>query len=321
MQDFRGKLAVVTGGGTGIGRELALALARAGANVAICDVFEDNLLAAKAACEAAATSGAKISATRCDVASEAQVLEFRDAVLRDHATDHIDLLFNNAGVGGGGSFIKDGREQWERTFNICWYGVYFSTRAFMPLLIASKEACIVNTSSINGIFAYERNGPHTAYAAAKFAVKGFSEALITDLRMNAPHVKVVLVMPGHIGTSIVANTLRTQGIREPKEMNAEEVAGLRLWLDARKVPHDVLSDDQVRALAQARFDSFRDTAPVSAAQAAAEMLAAVREGRWRVLIGDDAKLIDQRARENPDDLYEPAALEQIRAQVAALYKG
>src|ERR1700712_1897823 len=117
MQDFRGKLAVITGGGSGIGRELALALVRAGAHVAICDVFDDTLGEAKAACEAAAAAGARVSAHRCDVSDEAQVIAFRDAVMSTHATDHINLLFNNAGIAGGGSFIREERARWEQTFN------------------------------------------------------------------------------------------------------------------------------------------------------------------------------------------------------------
>ena len=315
MKDFRGKLAVITGAGTGIGRELALQLAAAGAHVAICDVFDDTLADAKAAIQAAAVSGVRVSAHRCDVADEAQVLAFRDAVLREHSTDHVELLFNNAGVGGGGSFIKDARVTWERTFNVCWFGVYYCTRAFLPLLIASKEACLINTSSINGIFAVDRNGPHTAYCSAKFAVKGFSEALITDLRVNAPHVSIVLVMPGHIGTSIVANTLRTQGIKQPRDMTGEEVVGLRLWLGARGTNVDQMSDDQVRDIVQKNFDSFRDNAPLSGAQAAEQILEAVRTGKWRLLVGEDAKFLDREAREHPDELYDPQFLEQLRARV------
>ena len=257
----------------------------------------------KQACEAA-SSGNKVSAHRCDVALEADVLAFRDAVLREHATDHVELLFNNAGVAGGGSFIKDAREQWERTFNVCWFGVYHCTRAFLPLLIASQKACIINVSSINGIFAVDRSGPHTAYSTAKFAVKGFSEALLSDLRLNAPHVSLLLVMPGQIGTSIVTNTLRAHGFKEPKQMTAAELGGLRLWLTARNVPHDTLTDEEVRQVAQARFDEFRDTAPLSPAQAAEQILSAVHSGRWRLLVGEDAKLIDQVARENPEGLYD-----------------
>jgi NAD(P)-dependent dehydrogenase (short-subunit alcohol dehydrogenase family) len=318
MQDLRGKLAVVTGAGSGIGRELALQLSRAGASVAICDVFEDSLAETKAACEAVLAPSMKVSAHRCDVTSEAQVLEFRDAIKREHKTEHVELLFNNAGVAGGGSFIKDPRAQWERTFNVCWFGVYFCSRAFLPLLIASERACIVNVSSINGIFALDPNGPHTAYSAAKFAVKGFSEALLSDLRVHAPHVSLLLVMPGHIGTAIVTNTLRSHGITEPKNMTPEELPTLRRWLDARNVPHATLSDEQVRDLLQARFDSFRNTAPLSAAQAAEQILDAVWSGRWRLLVGKDAELIDKFARESPEQLYEPARLTQLMTELMRL---
>jgi NAD(P)-dependent dehydrogenase (short-subunit alcohol dehydrogenase family) len=114
------------------------------------------------------------------------------------------MLFNNAGIGGGGSFLVDDRAEWERTFGVCWFGVYYCSRAFMPLLVASDEGYIVNTSSVNGFWAsLGPNIAHTAYSAAKFAVKGFSEALINDLRVNAPHVKVAVVMPGHIGVHCV----------------------------------------------------------------------------------------------------------------------
>jgi NAD(P)-dependent dehydrogenase (short-subunit alcohol dehydrogenase family) len=315
MDDFRGKLAVITGAGSGIGRELALQLVRAGAHVAICDVYEDSLADARAACEAAAASGVRVSTHVCDVASEAQVLAFRDAALRAHGREHIELLFNNAGVGGGGSFINDARANWERTFNVCWYGVYFCARAFLPLLIASPEGCIVNISSINGIVALDPNGPHTAYSSAKFAVKGFSEALLIDLRVHAPHVSLVLVMPGHIGTSIFANTLRSQGIKQPKDMNDAEVSTIRAWMKRRNIPDAGLTDQQVRDGGQAMVDSFRDNAPVSAAQAAELILRAVREKRWRLLIGEDARFLDQMAREHPEELYDLEFLKRIREEM------
>lgn len=162
--------------------------------------------------EAVATAGARITTHVCDVSDERQVLVFRDAVAAEHASGHVNLLLNNAGIGGGGSFVNGERAEWERTFNVCWYGVYFCTRAFLPLLVASDEGCIGNTSSVNGFWA--SLGPsvsHTAYRSAKFAVVGFTEALITDLRLNAPHVKAVLVMPGHIGTSILFNSAKVLG--------------------------------------------------------------------------------------------------------------
>jgi NAD(P)-dependent dehydrogenase (short-subunit alcohol dehydrogenase family) len=102
--------------------------------------------------------------------------------------------------------IAHERSEWERTFNICWFGVYYCTRAFLPMMLKADKGHIVNTSSVNGFWAsIGPSVPHTAYCAAKFAVKGFTEALMTDLRLNAPHIKCSVVMPGHIGTDIVVN--------------------------------------------------------------------------------------------------------------------
>ena len=110
---------------------------------------------------------------------------------------------------------------------MCWGGVYGGTRAFMPMLLASDEGHVVNTSSVNGFWASLGPAfPHTAYSAAKFAVKGFTEALITDFRINAPHLKASVVMPGHIGTSIVINSFKFFG-RDPKELTAEQIALIR----------------------------------------------------------------------------------------------
>jgi NAD(P)-dependent dehydrogenase (short-subunit alcohol dehydrogenase family) len=313
MQDFRGKLAAITGAGSGIGRELALQLAGAGADIAICDLFEDALAATKAACEQVAP-GVRVSTHRCDVSDEAQVIMFRDAVLAEHATDHVELLFNNAGVSGGGSFVHDYRASWDRVFAVCWFGVYYCTRAFMPHLIKSREACLINVSSINGTFAIDSNGPHTAYSTAKFAVKGFTESLVTDLLYNAPHVSVVLVMPGHVGTSIAMNTLRSQGLHEPKDMSEPEIAAMRAWMTVRKIPHETLSDDQVRAMLQKRFEGFKDLAPTSAASAAQQILEAVKTKKWRLLVGDDAKFLDKAAREHPDELYEPEFVAKLKAR-------
>jgi NAD(P)-dependent dehydrogenase (short-subunit alcohol dehydrogenase family) len=131
------------------------------------------------------------------------VLAFAEAVTRDLETDHIDLLFNNAGIGTlGGSFVDGDRAEWDKTFDVCWYGVYYCTRAFLPLLRKADEGHIVNTSSVNGFWASN----NTAYSTAKFAVKGFTEALINDLSLNAPHIKCSVVMPGRIGTDIIANS-------------------------------------------------------------------------------------------------------------------
>ena len=200
MEDFSGKIAVVTGGGTGMGRALVRQLVAEGCHVATCDIIEENLAETLELAKADAAQGVRITGWRCDVASEEDVIAFRDHVAEALETEHINLLFNNAGIGGGGSFVEGSREEWERTFNICWFGVYYTARAFRDMLLASDEGHMVNTSSVNGFRAsLGGNIPHTAYSAAKFAVKGFSEALINDFRFNAPHLKVSVVMPGHGG--------------------------------------------------------------------------------------------------------------------------
>jgi len=305
MNNFTGRLAVVTGAGTGMGRELALQLATEGCHVAFCDVIVENLRETEHLCKESAPEGTRVSAHECDVADESQVLAFRDAVLEAHATDHVNLLFNNAGVGGGASFLNSEREEWDRTFAICWGGVYNCSRAFLPLLVASDEGYIVNTSSVNGFWASLGPGiPHTAYSAAKFAVKGFTEALITDLRVNAPHVKAAVVMPGHIGTSIAINSRIIHAGRTIDDMTADELAQMRTQMALMGRPVEGASDDEVRAAIRQRAEEFRDNAPLTAAQAATIILDAVRNDEWRVLVGEDAKAMDERVRANPEGAYE-----------------
>ncbi|MFM7120758.1 MAG: SDR family NAD(P)-dependent oxidoreductase [Gammaproteobacteria bacterium] len=323
MQDFNGRLAVVTGAGSGMGRELAVQLATAGCHLGLCDIalapLEDTRAAFLAAAAAAGLSGPSQSVTptvsihRCDVSSEAEMLAFRDAVIDAHNATCVHLLFNNAGIGGGGSFLLDDRSEWERTFGVCWYGVYFGARAFMPLLVAAPEAHIVNTSSVNGFWAtLGPNTAHTAYSAAKFAVKGFTEALINDCRLHAPHVKVSLVMPGHIGTSIGLNTNRVLRGHGALEMTAEEVAVARARMAARGAPVDNLPDDHIRAAVHQAGLDFRDKAPLTAAQAATIILDGVRAERWRILVGEDAKRLDAMVRAEPEAAYEVDFTERLR---------
>jgi NAD(P)-dependent dehydrogenase (short-subunit alcohol dehydrogenase family) len=299
MRSFAGKLAVVTGGGTGMGRELVLQLAAEGCEVATCDIHADTL--EKTGADA---SGAKVTTHVCDVSDESQVLAFRDAVVEQHATDHVDLLFNNAGIGGGGSFVAGERAEWERTFGVCWWGVYYCSRAFVPLLVASDDAYLINTSSVNGFWACLGPGvPHTAYSTAKFAVKGFSEALITDLAVNAPHVKVAVVMPGHIGTDIVSNSRRVHGGPDPDDMTAADVQVVRDEMTKRGFPTAGGSDDEIRNLIRMMGEGFKANAPVSAAQAATIILDGVRNDEWRILVGDDAYRLDESVRGDPRNAY------------------
>jgi NAD(P)-dependent dehydrogenase (short-subunit alcohol dehydrogenase family) len=308
MQDFAGKYAVITGGGTGMGRELARQLVAEGCNVAMCDVSADAMAEIKRLCEAEKLpQGLRITTHVADVSIEEHYIRFRDELIEQQKTDKIHLLFNNAGIAGGGSMITNSRAQWERTFNICWGGVYLGVRTFLPLLLKADEGHIVNTSSVNGFFALGGGGlPHTAYSAAKFAVKGFTEALITDLRLNAPHIKCSVVMPGHIGTSILSNTLVV--LNGTDRLTPEQLLQARRRMKARGLAVDTMSDEQVQTIAQDRARAFRDEAPVTAAQAAKIILDAVKAGQWRILIGDDAHKLDSWVRREPEQAYTPEAL-------------
>ncbi len=301
MQDFAGKIAVITGGGTGMGRELARALVAEGCSVALCDLSAETMAETRALCLDGAPQGTRVTTFVADVAIETQMNAFADAVRAEMETDRIHLLFNNAGIGGGGSFVVGDRAAWERTFNINFHGVLHGVRAFLPLLIAADAGHIVNTSSVNGFWASLGPGSmHTAYSAAKFAVKGFTEALISDLAVNAPHVHCSVVMPGHIGTEIAGNSIRMGGgYREIRARLAQ--AGMNA---------DMLSDEQIATAANA---NFRDTAPTSAAQAAAIILAGVKAGRWRLLVGSDAERLDAMVRADPEAAYTPEFAERWRA--------
>ena len=241
------------------------------------------------------------------------MLAFRDAVAKWRPA--VNLLFNNAGIGGGGSLLVDSRESWERTFGVCFYGVYYNCRAFMDLLVAADAAQIINTSSVNGFWAtIGPNTSHTAYSSAKFAVKGLTESLITDLRINAPHVKATLVMPGHIGTNIVINSGKLHG-NDPKEMTSEALDEVRKRMAANlKMDLSSVSDEDIRVAMIAQQEGFRDNAPTTAAQAADIILGAVRADQWRVLVGEDAVVLDEEVRRDPVSAYEPAFVDKLHAR-------
>src|ERR1700727_546172 len=288
MKDFAGKIAVITGGGTGMGRELARQLVAEGCNVAMCDISADAMAETRRLCEVERLpQGLRVTTHIADVSIEDELKRFRDEVGEQQATDKIHLLFNNAGIGGGGSLFTNTREQWERTFNICWGGVYFGVRTFLPMLLKAEEGHIVNTSSVNGFWASIGPGvSHTAYAAAKFAVKGFTEALITDLRLNAPHIKCSVVMPGHIGTSIVSNSRKVQSGTE--RLNPDDIVQARQRMKAAGIDTALMSDEDIQNVAVERARAFREEAPMTAAAAAKIIRDGVKAGRWRILVGADA---------------------------------
>ncbi|HXQ15590.1 MAG TPA: SDR family NAD(P)-dependent oxidoreductase [Caulobacteraceae bacterium] len=316
MKDFSGKIAVITGGGTGMGRELARQLVAEGCSVAMCDLSEANMAETARLCTQEAAQGAKVTTCIADVSIEDQINKFRDEVALGQDTDKIHLLFNNAGIGGGGSFVKAGRAEWEKTFNVCWGGVYYGCRAFLPMLMKADEAHIINTSSVNGFWA--SLGPqssHTAYSAAKFAVKGFTEALINDLKLNAPHVKCSVVMPGHIGTDIAINSRKVLTGSQAEGLSAETLEAARQQMAMMGVAADQLSDAQIEALVEEQGRRFRDDAPTTAAQAAKIILDGVKSDTWRILVGDDAHRMDEMVRADPAHAYEPGFFEQMVSNV------
>jgi NAD(P)-dependent dehydrogenase (short-subunit alcohol dehydrogenase family) len=318
MKDFAGKIAIITGGGTGMGRELARQLVAEGCNVAMCDISMSAMAETKRLCEVEKLpQGLRITTHVADVSDEAQLLRFRDEMAEQQETDKIHLLFNNAGIGGGGSLFTNTREQWEKTFGICWGGVYLGVRTFLPMLMKADEGHIVNTASVNGFWAsVGMLRSHTAYSAAKFAVKGFTEALIGDLRLNAPHIKCSVVMPGHIGTSIMSNSRKIQSGTDSDRLTDDEVAlarerlGMAGVVDAAK-----MSDEQVQAYAAELTRVFREEAPTSAAEAAKIILDGVKAERWRILVGNDAHQLDERVRQTPEQAYDLEFYQSFVAEV------
>src|SRR5580704_1606321 len=295
VDSFTGKLAVVTGGGSGIGRELVRQLAAQGCSVATCDLNPDSVAVSAATAWAAAPPGVRVTGHACDVSDEAQVQRFRDELLAEHASDHVDLVFSNAGIFGGGSFVKDSREEWERTFAINWWSVYYCARTFLPLLIASGDGVLVNTSSVAGFWATAGSGaPITAYCTSEFAIKGFSEALVEDLRSNAPQVRVVVAMPGVVNTDILANSRRALGLPAWEQLSDAQLlellpdAGRAALIAMGRLAEDFSADD-LRQLIPRLKTEFQDKG-FSAAQAATIILDGVRSGAWRILVGEEAKM-------------------------------
>ena len=304
MDSFEGRLAVVTGAGSGMGRELVRQLAAEGCSVAGCDVNEEAMAETVRLAEKDAEPGVRITGHVCDVSDEPSVERFRDEVLAEHETDHVNLLFNNAGVGGGGSFLTEHpRGLGAHLRHLLGRRVHVHAARSCRSSWPADAAHLVNTSSVNGFWAMLAPGiPHTAYSAAKFAVKGFSEALLEDLRLNAPHVKVSVVMPGHIGTDIVNNSRKVHGGDAP--LDADGLAQARADMAKRGVPVEAMDDDAVRSMIDMVGDLFRDSAPTSAAEAVVEILDGVKAGRWRILVGDDARTLDEHVRANPEAAYE-----------------
>ena len=254
MTVIRGAAAAVTGAASGIGRALALELAARGCDVALADRDEAGMQAVAA--EIAKAGARKVSLHRVDVAEPGQIEAFSQAAIAAHPG--LNILINNAGVALLGQFAEIDQAQMEWLMNINFWGVVHSTRAFLPHLSRQQEAHIVNLSSIFGIIAPPGQ---TAYSAAKFAVRGFSESLRHELKLAASPVRLSVVHPGGVATNIARNSRTGSGI----------------------------NDNARRAQSIERFDSFAKTTP---AAAALRIISGIEKSQPRILIGNDARFMD-----------------------------
>lgn len=261
MKDFRGKTAVITGAGSGMGRYLAVLLARAGANVAICDINEETLNGTAAMVR---QYNVALSLHVVDMGDMERIEALPDEVVAQHGS--VDLVFNNAGVTMGSSFAAMSEEDWDWVMNINLNGVVKASRVFLPLLKDRPEAAIINTSSIFGMIAV---AGQSVYHATKFGVRGFTESLAKEFK-DTP-VQVHCVHPGHIGTNIVANS----------RFNEED--------DSK-----FLRQDNVDEMA----DMFR-SGGMHPSRAAQIILDGVTRNKRRIFVGLDAKLMDLAQRITP----------------------
>jgi short-subunit dehydrogenase len=261
MTAIRGAAAAITGAASGIGRALALELAARGCDLALADRDEAGLQAVAA--EIAKAAPQKVSIHRVDVSEPAEIAGFAQAAISAHPG--LNIVINNAGVALLGRFEEIDQAQMDWLMNINFWGVVHGTRAFLPHLAQQREAHIVNLSSIFGIIAPPGQ---TAYAAAKFAVRGFSESLRHELQMAGSPVRLSVVHPGGIATNIARNSRSGAGI----------------------------ADNARRADSIERFDNAARTTP---AAAALRIIKGIENNQPRILIGADAVVPDLLQRLRP----------------------
>ena len=279
MTAISGSAAAVTGAASGIGRALALELAARGCDLALADRDEAGLQVLAA--EIGRHPGRKVSVHRVDVGEPGQIQDFAAAATAAHPS--LNILINNAGVALLGSFAEVEQAQMEWLININFWGVVHGTRAFLPHLSSQPAAHIVNLSSIFGIIAPPGQ---TAYCAAKFAVRGFSESLRHELEMANSPVKLSVVHPGGVATNIVRNSRAGTGV----------------------------TDNARRAQSIDRFDAMAKTTPTAAAL---RIIEGIEKNQPRILIGNDAWFMDLLQRFRPATYWAVMAkrLAKMAAQV------
>jgi NADP-dependent 3-hydroxy acid dehydrogenase YdfG len=250
MEGFAGKVAVVTGAGSGIGQALAIELARSGASVAISDVNTEGLASTE---ERLKAIGAPVKTDRLDV-TEREAFELYADAVKDHF-GKVNQVYNNAGIAFSGDIEVTQFKDIERVMDVDFWGVVNGTKIFLPHLIDSGDGHIINISSVFGLFSVPGQA---AYNAAKFAVRGFTEALRQEMHMAGHPVKVTTVHPGGIKTAIARNMTTAEGLDKDE-------------------------------LAQQFDKKLASTSPEKAAHI---ILDGVRRNKARVLVGPDAKALD-----------------------------
>jgi NADP-dependent 3-hydroxy acid dehydrogenase YdfG len=250
MEGFAGKVAVVTGAGSGIGQALAVELGRSGAKVAISDIDTEGLAVTE---ERLKAIGAPVKADRLNVTEREAFTAYADAV-NEHF-GKVNQIYNNAGIAFTGDIEVSQFKDIERVMDVDFWGVVNGTKVFLPYLIASGDGHVINVSSIFGLFAVPGQA---AYNAAKFAVRGFTEALRQEMSLAGHPVKVTTVHPGGIKTAIARNATAAEGL---------DAAALASTFDKR----------------------LANTTPEKAARI---ILDGVRKNKARVLVGPDAKVLD-----------------------------
>jgi short-subunit dehydrogenase len=282
MTAIRGSAAALTGAASGIGRALALELAARGCDLALADRDEAGLatLAAEIG-KGAANGGRKVTVHAVDVGVPEQIQAFAQAAIAAHP--NLNILINNAGVALMGTFNEVDQAQMEWLININFWGVVHGTRAFLPHLSQRPAAHIVNLSSIFGIIAPPGQ---TAYCAAKFAVRGFSESLRHELAMANSPVRLSVVHPGGVSTNIARNSRSGVGV----------------------------TDNARRAQSIERFEALAKTTP---AGAALRIIEGIEKNQPRILIGNDARFMDLLQRFRPSTYWAVLArrIEKMTAQV------
>jgi short-subunit dehydrogenase len=269
MTAIPGAATAITGAASGIGRALAIELAARGSDLALADRDEAGLQAAAA--EIAGKHRVKVTVHRIDVGEPGQITGFaRDAIAAHPA---LNIVVNNAGVALLGQFSEIDQAQMDWLFNINFWGMVHCTRALLPHLSRQTEAHIVNVSSIFGIIAPPGQ---TAYAAAKFAVRGFSESLRHELQMAASPIRLSVVHPGGIATNIARNSATGVGV----------------------------TDNARRAESIERFEQVAKTTPQAAAT---RIIRGIEKNQPRSLIGGDARMMDLLQRLRPATYWTPLA--------------